>query len=273
MQLKMWKFVISALLIFLAIKLPLFNLSLDIPTLLTVFSLLFAILVGFFIATSTTNYLRLQSLIAEEDAGLITIFSLVQNIAPQDKNKVTDAIDNYAIAALSFELTDYIRKTHQEFEDLSTTVDKIETFNSKGEQLMQSLHDKKNSLFQTRQEIALVARRIVTPDHWVVLVSLGVLVGFLTLTLRDDGLLSAIISGILLSTNYLVLTLLYEVDNNRFLEQALAYQNSQQIFQSIGRPPYYLADAIKNGRIRKPATSYRTGYYNSSEDKDIRLVE
>src|SRR3989344_714311 len=128
MQLKMWKFVISALLIFLAIKLPLFNLSLDIPTLLTVFSLLFAILVGFFIATSTTNYLRLQSLIAEEDAGLITIFSLVQNIAPQDKNKVTDAIDNYAIAALSFELTDYIRKTHQEFEDLSTTVDKIETF-------------------------------------------------------------------------------------------------------------------------------------------------
>lgn len=118
-----------------------------------------------------------------------------------------------------------------------------------------------------------MARRIVTPSHWTVVITLGILVGFLTLTLRDGGLLSALISGVLLVTNYLVLTLLYEIDNNRFLEQVFSYQNSQQVFQHIGRPSYYLADTIKSGRVEEPAESYRTGYYKSFDDKDIRLVE
>src|SRR3989344_2440999 len=238
MHLKRWKFLISLLLVLLSIQLPIFHLGLDVPTYLSVFSLLFAILVGFFIATAATNYLRLQTLIAEEDASLITIFSLVKNISPQGTDTIVEAIDDYAIAALSFELVDYVPRTYQEFEDLSKAVDVINPSNEKGLELLQSLHDKKNGLYQTRQEIALVARRIVTSGHWVVVVSLGSLVGFLTLALRDGGMLSAVISGVLLATNYLVLTLLYEVDNNRFLEQALSYQNSQQVFQAVGRPPY-----------------------------------
>lgn len=272
MHLKKWKLVISALLIAFAVLLPLFELSLDVPTLLTVLSFLFAILVGFFIATATTNYLRLQSLIAEEDAGLITIFNLVRNITPNNTSKIIDTIDTYAIAALSFELTEYVSKTGREFDDLARTVDEVSFIDKKGEQLIGSLHDKKNGLYQTRQEIVLVAHRIVTPGHWVVLISLAALVGFLTLTLRDGGLLSAVISGILLATMYLVLVLLYEIDNNRFLEQAL-YEDSQQIFQSINKPPYYVADAIKNGRVKEPAASYRTGFYRSYTDKEITLVK
>ncbi|MFZ2149973.1 MAG: hypothetical protein WAV15_02335 [Minisyncoccia bacterium] len=270
---KKWKLIISLLLILSAVWLPLFNLNADVPTLLTIFSLLFAILVGFFIATSTTNYLRLQTLIAEEDASLIAIFSSFRNIVPKNTEIIADAIDNYAIAALSFELTEYVNKTHFEFGNLVRVVDEVNFVDDKGRELIGFLHDKKNSLYQTRQEIALVARRIVTPDHWLVVTSLAVLIGFLILTLRDGGLLSAFLSGILLATNYLILTLLYEVDNNKFLEQALSYQNSQQIFQVIGRPSYYVEDVIKNGRVETPKKNYRTGYYKNFDDKDIRLVE
>src|SRR3989344_5261970 len=125
MNLRKWRVLVSLLLMFLAVWLPLFKISLDVPTLLSVLSFLFAILVGFFIATATANYLRLQALIAEEDAGLITIFNLVRNIAPKDLEKITDAIDNYAIAALSFELTEYVSKTDREFEGLATAADEI----------------------------------------------------------------------------------------------------------------------------------------------------
>ena len=268
-----FKFLMSLIIILVAVQLPVFHLNLDSSTYLSVFSLLFAILIGFFIATATTNYLRLQTLIAEEDASLITISNLVKNISPQATGVVEEAIDDYAIAALSFEMIDYVTKTYQEFEDLSKAIDAVSPNNDKGLQLIQSLHDKKNALYQTRQEIALVARRIVTPGHWVVVISLGSLIGFLVLALRDGGLISTIISGVLLTTIYLVLTLLNEVDNNRFLEQALSYQTSQQIFRAIGRPPYYVEDVIESGRVDKPKTSYRTGYYKSPSDKDIRLID
>ena len=273
MNLKKQKLFFSLLLILVAIKLPVFSLNLDVSTLLTIFSLLFAILLGFFIATATTNYLRLQSLIAEEDSSLIILFNLVRKIEPQSVGKVINAIDNYAIAALSFEAEDYVDKTRYEFENFTKEIDAINFSDKNGEELFSSLHGKKNELYRVRQEIALVARRIVTSAHWVVIISLGILVGFLTLTLRHGELLSGVISGILLASDYLLLTLLYEVDNNRFLEQALSYQNSQQIFEAIGRPPYYLADTIKSGRISKPNKSYRTGYYKSFKDNDIKLVD
>lgn len=73
MQRKIFKFLICLLLLLIAFNIPLFKLNFDVASILTVISFLFAILVGFFIAAATSNYLQLQSLIAEEDASLIII--------------------------------------------------------------------------------------------------------------------------------------------------------------------------------------------------------
>lgn len=273
MKRKFLRILVCILLLATTFYIPLFNLDFDLSSLLTVISLFFAILVGFFIATATTNYLRLQSLIAEEDSGLIAIFNYCCTIAPAFKEKIIKAIDIYAIAALSFELTDYVGETQKEFDDVGRVVEEINFSDPRGEQLIQPLYEKKNSLYQTRQEIALVARRIVTSSHWILLILLATLLDVLLLATRDGSLLSYLITGALLITTYLSLTLLHDVDSNRFLEQVLSYENSQQIFKAIGTPKYYEETVIASGRIPKPRENYRTGYYRNYNDNSIREVK
>lgn len=188
-------------------------------------------------------------------------------------SKITDVIDKYAIAVLTFEVVEYVGRTNREFDDMCKAVEEINFKDGKGEQLIQSLYEKKGGLYQTRQNIALVARHIVTKSHWFVLGSLAALVDLLILALRDGSIFSYITTGILFMVTYLTLALLHDVDNNRFLEQALAYDNSQQIFRAIGRPMYYAETIIKSGRAQEPKESYRTGYYNGPDDSSIRLVD
>ena len=273
MRRKFFKLFICILLLVVTVSLPLFKVSINTSNLLTVISLFFAILVVFFIATATTNYLRLQSLIAEEDSGLIAVFNYCCIIAPGLREKIIKVIDKYAIAALSFELTDYVWETQREFNDVCKVVEEVNFSDSRGEELIQSLYEKKNSLYQTRQEVALVARRIVTPSHWMLLIILAVFLDILILTTRDGGLFSYLITGALLITTYLSLALLHDVDSNRFLEQVLSYENSQQIFKAIGTQKYYEESIIKSGRIPKPKENYRTGYYRSYDDNSTREVK
>ena len=273
MQRKIFKFLICLLLLLIAFYVPLFTFHFDVASILTVISLLFAILVGFFIAAATSNYLALQSLIAEEDASLIAIFNYCRVIAPEMTPKIIDVLDTYAIAALSFELTEYVGKTHKEFDDVSKAVEEVNFSDARGGELVGSLYEKKNSLYQIRQNVALVARRIVTKSHWFVLGSLAILVDLLILAIRDSSFFSSFITGVLFIVTYFTLSLLHDIDNNRFLEQALAYENSQQIFKAIGKPRYYAESVIRSNRIPKPKESYRTGHYNSSSDYAIRLVD
>lgn len=273
MRRKIIKILVCLLLILTAFITPLFKFNFDVASILTVTSLFFAILIGFFIAAATSNYISLQSLIAEEDAGLITVYNYCHVIVPEKDSVTVDVLDKYAIAALSFELTEYVGKTQKEFDAVSKMVEETNFKDTRGGQLIQTLFEKKNSLYQTRQNIALVAQRIVTKSHWFVLCSLAILIDILLLAIRDGSFFSYLITGILLIITYLVLVLLNDVDSNRFLEQAQAYDNSQQIFGVIGKPRYYVEDIIKSGRVSEPKGSYRTGYYNSPNDNKIRLVD
>lgn len=256
----------------IAFGIPLFKLNFDIASILIVISLLFAILVGFFIAAATSNYLALQSLIAEEDAGLIAVYNYCRVIAPEISSRIVDAIDTYVIAALSFELTEYIGKTQKEFDGVSKAVEEINFNDERGKELIGLLYEKKNSLYQTRNSIDFVARPIITESHWFVLGSLAILADFLVLALRDGSLFSNIITGVLFIITYLTLSLLGEVDNDRFLEVAF-FKDTERVFRAIGKPEYYTESVIKSGRVPEPKESYRTGYYNGPGDNAIKLVE
>jgi len=269
------KIIIPFLLVTAPFFLSVYHFTFDIPTLLTVVSLIFAILVGFFIATATTNYLRLQSLIVDEDSTLISIFHLTKIIQPSAISKMREVIDRYAISALDFELFDYVHKTQKEFGEVLSTIDELSPQDEKGLELLGNIHDNRGEIVRARQEIAMVSKRVVTPLHWMVLIFLAVLLIFLLLALRDGHWVSSFITSILSLATYLVLVLLYEVDSNVFLEELLAYENSQQIFRAIGTMKYFPHHALKNQRIKAPEEDYRVGVfkdYPHSLEKEIKII-
>jgi len=246
-------------LIILPFAVPRFIFSFDVPTLLTVVSLIFAILVGFFFAAATSNYLRLQTLIAEMNAGLISLFSLTRVIQPDVSEDVGGAIDHYMMAALDYELLEHVPQTEREFDDICEAVDKVEPSNEKGFAAFSYLQEKKELLRVTLQEVALTTKTIIGRNHWLIIGMFAVLIGVLMLSLRDGTIMSSVIIAVVMTIIYLTLDLLYMVDTNLFLAKKLEFQSAQQVFSAIGRLPYYPSYAIKSGAVRKLPIKYRQG--------------
>lgn len=255
---------------------PDFKFSFDISNTLTIVSLLFAVLVGFFIAAATTDYLRLQTLISDANADLMGIFSLGKLINPPLATKIADAIDKYLIAILDFPFLAWVPNTKNEYEELTKIVKEINPTDEKGLALFPYLITAKGNLNRTNQEITLAAKKIISPKHWFILISLVTLMGTLLLSLRNGQWLFSLIIGVILFAIYQILTLLHQIDDNEFLADKLSYRNPQEVFQAIGKMQYYPERTIKNRWVKIPKESYRIGVYKNypkSFEKEIKIVE
>src|SRR3990167_4156126 len=269
---------IPVILLLTALIVPLYKTDFDIPTIAMTVSLVFTILVGFFIATATTNYLNFNSYLADESAYLITIHNLGKLIQPSAEKKLGHAIDQYIIASLDFPLISYIKNTDKEFDEIIKIIDDLNPQDKKIKRTaaLNYIQEIKNNLFQTRQSILLTAPRTTSKIHWVVLIMLTLLLGYLLLALRTGEIFSQIVIGIVLGALYLILTLLNEVDNDHFLEESVALEDVQNIFRVIGKLKYYPPHAFEKGYIKEPLENYRTAVYKNypySTEKKMVVVK
>ncbi len=248
------------ILILLPFILPKFNIQIDLSTFLTVVSLLFAILAGFFIAGATSNYLRLQELISKEDSMVVSLYHLARKIDPQAGERMADTVERYTIKSLDYELLDYVAHTEDELKEILAEIDRVEAKNETGYALMQPLHQIKSEMFAIHQEMYLSTQTITGPHHWTILIALAGMTIFMLLELRVPGdfLVSTLIA-ILSYAVYQILFLIYELDSNLFFARKLGFKNAQQVFLGINKLRYYPAYAIENRFIKNPIKPYRVG--------------
>lgn len=272
------RIVIPLVILLSALVAPLFNVSVDvINSLLTVTALVFAILVGFFIAAATTNYITFQQSLAQECGNLVAMFNFTSIVDPASRDKMAEIIDQYVIATLDYSLAEFVDKTYHEFRRVVEQVDLLRPENDDARVVaaLERTQELKIELFKNRESIKLAAHRVIGGFHWLVLVILAAILTFLLLTLRTDALLLNFAIGVLTASIYFTLVLLYNIDGNTFLEEQLAYKDVQIIFETIGRLPYYPSLAFSEGEIKKPSGSYRIGVYTdypNSFAKTIRVV-
>lgn len=268
------KIILRLLLVALGVFTPLFSFGFEVGSVMSVVSLLFAILAGFFIAAATSNYLRYQSLIAAENASLITIAQLAKEIDPGNFERVAEEIDAYMVATLDADLLNYHRSVSGEFESLLRAIALVDPGKSALKiALQQNLHTAKANIVATWQETYLTAQTIMAPLHWMVIGLLASLTSILLLALRDGTLVAGIICGILILGIFEILELTYTIDTNAFLATKLAYESPQQIFSAIGRPNYYPESAIAGKKKHKLLPKiYRVGIVSASGKREIKTI-
>jgi len=268
-------FQISILL--LVVMLPIFKFNFDASIILSAVALLFTILIGFFIAAATSNYLRLQTIISNEDAILISIFDLVKILQPSSEKKFRKLIDEYMIAALDYSLLDYFETTSAELDGFLVAIDKVKPVDQRADSLLQNLQNLKSNIVAIRQEALVLAKRIVTAQHWFVLISLVSIMTVILLGLRTEDVFGSLLIGVIIIALYQTLNLLYKIDSNEFLADRLAYEAPQKVFLAIGKTKYYPETAIDNKKRKiLGKENYRIGIYkdfSKSMEKKIRLIK
>ena len=255
---------------------PMFKLSFDVATILTVLSLFFTILLGFFIAATTSNYLRMQTIIATEDAQLISIYNLVKMLQPAKAKKLANLIDLYLIRAFDFDMLEYVPYTQKYWDGIVDVINSVRPKNNYFSSLLQNLHSLKDANTALRQETGLTAQKIVSKRHWFILILLSVLISVLLLSLRVDDYFSVLIIGFVLLTIYQVLRLLYNIDSNVFLAEKLGFESSQRVFLAVGKEKYY-PEYVVSSKLKKilSGENYRVGIDKNlgSSEKKIKLIK
>ena len=250
----------TIILIILVFTLPHFTV-LENGTLVTAATAIFAVVAGFFIADAMANYLGLQSLIAEENATLISLFEDLedQKLLPEATERVREAIDTYLVAQLDVPDLDHTAYTQKEFDALIFALHTYkEGLGDDHEALSGHLQEIRAEMVRTNQEISLTAHVNLGAAHWALLLTLASMVGITVLAIRDGSLLMNVIAiGMLLGTLG-VLVVLRDVDNNRFLQKKLSFKNPRQVFRALRFPPYYPPSAEKSLRIPDDSGHYRT---------------
>lgn len=256
---------------------PVFDVGIDISITLTVVSLIFAILVGFFIATATTNYLNLRNLIAEDDGALLIMYNLAKIVNPAKEKELADAIDDYVMSALDFELNEYQEKTKEKYNKVIAIIDSLEPEDDKNRRIaaLSYMQETKSNSLKTRQLIPLAAERIIGNLHWFIMGLLAALIVILLLALRSEYLFSQLVVAVLSLSTYLILILLHQIDGNVFHEEQFSFKNSQRIFEALGRPHYYPSHAIETKRVKRLPDTYRVGFFDPEQpgQRKVKLIE
>jgi len=270
---KEWKILLSVVLFALPFFVPIFHVEFDVATVVTVTSLFFAILLGFFIAGATSNYLRMQTLVATEDANFMAIYNYTCLIAKEKKKAVADAIDAYFIEVLEFASLGYADDTRDELDKVIAVVDTVLSKDDNGRTLYQNLHNAKTQLYATNQETVLTSKTIVSSRHWAILITLTILIILLALALRDGTIIWNAVIGVLFIVMFQTLILVHEVDSNIFLANQFKYGPPQAVFAAIGRLPYYPELAEKKGYLKNKPRPFRVGYTKMTKKGPVRTIK
>ncbi|MFA6421960.1 MAG: hypothetical protein WCV92_00980 [Candidatus Buchananbacteria bacterium] len=266
---------ISVFVILIPLIIPKYNLAFDISSLLTIVTLIFGLLIGFFIAGALTNHINLNSQLANGNATLTIVYNLTKLINKKESKKLSSAIDTYLIETLNNSLIYHNKNTDDEFYKIINLIDNIKSpNNAPSVSIYQNLHSAKADLFRIRQNIIQIAPKTMSRLHWLVIALLAIAMLILTFALRDGSITLYLISSIISACVYWLLLILHHVDNNKFLENQLAYEDVQNVFKSIGQLRYYPELSFKQGMANIPKEDYRIGITNKTETKikTIRLT-
>ena len=241
--------------------------------LLVISTVLLAILYGFYVATTFTNYTKLQSLVAEETGKLMAISHIITSIEPKLGQEVNDAIDEYLIASFDVELLSTVEHTWNEFNKIIKTIDKVQNKDNNNFSIALSLIA---DLIRMRQEFDIASNRVMGIIDWTVMIILVVINIVLLYAIRNNSIVSSLVTVFFSTTLVILLLLLNAVDNNTFAEEKFSFIIYERVFKEIGKLPYYPEVSIKKGRTKPPKETYRIGIYKNLEksfDKKIKIIK
>lgn len=258
-----WSYYIKDILIAVGIFigifiLPLFEIGENLSSLVSATSTVFAIVAGFFIADAMSNYLRLQTLIAEENAALMSLANDVKKVDAKGAIAVHQAIDDYMIAQLSSDTLRNVFLTEKEVDNIKASIDALRVEQEDSE-FFDHVLSMSEIIYTCRQENALASKNNLTIGHWLTLSILALLVAISVLAMRDGTFIMNSVTALMIVGVYAVLAILREMDNNHLLEIKLSYENPREVFHALQRPPFYPYFSSPKTRTANEKGEYRLG--------------
>lgn len=217
---------------------PVVNIS-NTDVLLTSSTFLYGVFYGFEVSIVLSNFSQLKSLVAIENASLLSVFHLSQVIGGEFAQEVANRIEIYLKKAIDVPLSKHLPETNKEF---FAIFEPLKSVKPEGDAQLASLNYINEGLYyipQSRNQIAQVAPRDVDPPEWAILIVLAVILIGTILIGRDTNIISQISAAIFSATIIGSLLLLDEIDSNRIQEARLENEVFNETLAAMDREKYH----------------------------------
>ena len=219
---------------------------------------LFAILAGFCIAATITDYNDLRTNISREIGEFINLYRNIYVYNQEQAQKLAALIDVYIRRTFDYEIIEYAKQTELEFANIEHFIKELPIEQEKIS-IFQKILSTMEQLTNSRQKLFVLNSHAVPKIQWIILVTLALTIIFSLLSFSTDNLFFKAMIVVISACLVLVLRLIQELDLCIWNEETFAYELYQNVFKAIGQLPYYPAESIKNGRYISEEKEYRVG--------------
>lgn len=252
-------FITLAVFVVLLFLLPRGFISSDLGNvILTIGTFLFGIIAGFYIIVTSTDYNSIKSILAVETAAWI---SLHHNVFIYDQKlggKLSLLIDELMRKAFDYEIIDYARNTHLQFEKINNEVRNLPVRNGLSS-LHQTIRGNINDITIARQQLTVLGAKTLSAFQWMVLFVLAIIPIASLYGLRTGELFFDVVTVTVSSVIVLILVLIRDLDLYIWNEKTFSFEIFQNVFRAIGQLPYYPVESVKKKRIHPVEKEYRIG--------------
>ncbi|MBI4433599.1 hypothetical protein HY632_02420 [Candidatus Uhrbacteria bacterium] len=228
--------------------------------LLTVGTFLFGIIGGFYIYVTSSDYVQTKGLIAVETAFWKSLFQSVSMYYAPAIPGFRKQLDVYLRRSLDFEILDYVRGSRREFEATVAMIRALPYIPERGS-IHQVILTELDTITTARQQLLVLGTKTLTAFSWTVLGSLALLVVASLYGSRTGEWFPDVAAVLVTSALVLILLIIRDLDTYRWNERTFCFEIEEDLFRSIGMPPYYPEEAVRSGRVSPPDCRYRVGVF------------
>ena len=227
---------------------------------LTISTFLFGIMAGFYIVITTTDYNSVKSILASETAALISLYQNVLIYDKQSAEKLSLLIDEYVRNTLNYEIINYVRNTHRQFQNIQSAVRDLPIHDNLSS-VYESIRNDMSNFIIARQQLTVLGAKTLSIFQWVVIFVLALIPLVSLYGLRTGEIFFDIVTVIVSVAVALILVLIRDLDLYVWNEKTFSFEIFENVFIAIDQLPFYPAESIQKGRVRPVENEYRLGTY------------
>jgi hypothetical protein len=258
---KTWKAFILSLLFFgvLSVFLPTFDGNTKLLSLaLSVTSILFGLLIGFFITQMWNKFTSIRMESANFREALLSMIGNMRRLqANEDVKQMFEArMEKFLIAFIMISW-DSLEEEERYFEAVTDTISDIDPVNDTDLRIYAELLDNESNALNARSKLSSLGKDSLMKLEWAVLLSLSGIITVSVLLLRDGTVFFNVLSTVLPSLVVLVMMLLDDLDNLRWGKSIVSFDPAQDALEELRKEKFFEKRFIEKGWVEEPE-SYRT---------------
>lgn len=248
-----------------------------VSTALSIASLIYSILIGFFISSAKDKLTKINEALKEHEGNLLFTYQLMDAFGEHAKNEVRNLIDTYLMDQLDYYLNDF-KYSNKSFMKYFKYLVNLKPQNSIEEMTYSSMQ---SSLADTTKQRKIVESLVNEKLSFLEWFSIYSLLGFIIFTIFyfNTGNTASVIATVIISLSAISLTyVLYQIDNLSWKEDSWIWEPILILFKELDLIPYLPDGVVQKHRAKltigeKIRIAHYKNVYPDMTDKTVETIE